>query len=313
MIDISFVIPLYNEESMIPTLLKRLNGVMDTINMDVEVVLVDDGSRDNTLNLIKSVAFSDPRYHVLALSRNYGHQLALSAGLSEARGTKGVMVIDGDLQDPPELLPDFFKKYLEGYDVVYAVRQKRKESKIKRLGYWLFYRLMRTIAYIDIPVDSGDCAFLSRKIVDILNEMPEEQRYIRGMRSWIGFKQAGIKYDRNERQSGKSKYSFKKLLQLGYMGIFNFSAFPIKLISYLGLASTVIGFLYLIEVLIKKIFIGNVPIGFTAIIALITLFCGVQLLSLGVIGQYVLRIFYQVKKRPLYIIKSSVKDKKERS
>lgn len=304
--QVSFVIPLYNESEVLPHLVERINKLLDSSPLSIEVVLVDDGSKDNTPELIQQLSLTDARYQAVILARNYGHQLALSAGLSCTRATEAIMIIDGDLQDPPELLPAFYELYKQGYDVVYAVRKKRKEGALKKISYHLFYRLLKSISYIDIPLDSGDFSLVSRRIVDVLNKMPEESRYIRGMRTWIGFKQTGYEYDRDSRMAGDSKYSFKKLFKLAYNGIFNFSEFPIKLITNLGLFSIFVSFIYLIQTIIKKFVYHNVPQGFTALLFAIILFSGVQLLSLGIIGEYVLRIFFQVKGRPLYIVKKKI-------
>ncbi|MBL7815446.1 MAG: glycosyltransferase family 2 protein [Saprospiraceae bacterium] len=310
MTNISIVAPLYNETESFPLLVKRLNKLMDSTPLSIEVVLVNDGSRDNTAELMHQLALTDNRYHCVFLARNYGHQIALSAGLSKARGTEGVMVIDGDLQDPPELLFDFYEKYKQGYDVVYAIRQKRKENVLKKAAYRLFYRLLKSISYIDIPLDSGDFCFMSRRVVDVMNAMPEESRYIRGMRSWIGFEQIGVPYERAERAAGDSKYSFRKLLQLAYNGIFNFSEFPIKLIKRVGYASVGISFLYLVYSVYRKLIYDDVPQGFTATIFIIIFFSGIQLFFMGIMGEYLLRIFFQVKGRPLFIVKNEILDGK---
>ena len=305
---ISIVAPLYNERDSLPHLVERLNKVMDSTPLSIEVVLVNDGSRDNTAALMQAVALKDPRYHCVFLARNYGHQVALSAGLAVARGSEGVMVIDGDLQDPPELLTDFYKKYTENYDVVYAIRRKRKENIFKKTAYNVFYRLLKSISYIDIPLDSGDFCFMSRRIVDILNKMPEESRYIRGMRSWIGFNQIGIEYERSERAAGESKYGFRMLLKLAYNGIFNFSEFPIKVIKRIGYVSVFASFLYLIYSLYRKFVFNDVPQGFTTTIFIIVFFSGLQLFFMGIMGEYLLRIFFQVKGRPLFIVKEEIID-----
>lgn len=282
---------------------------MDASPLSIEVVLIDDGSRDRTAELMQALALSDPRYHCVFLSRNHGHQLALSAGMNEARGTEAIMVIDGDLQDPPELLTDFYQLYKEGNDVVYAVRRKRKEGFIKRAGYHLFYRLLRSISYIEIPLDSGDFALVSRRVVDVMNKMPEESRYLRGMRTWVGFKQIGFEYERDERIAGESKYSFKQLFRLAYNGIFNFSEFPIKLLTRLGGTAIAFAMLYFIYNVIKKYVLGQeVPEGFPATLFTIIFFGGMNLFGLGIIGEYVLRIFFQSKGRPLFIIKSKIRN-----
>lgn len=308
MFDLSIVAPLYNEEATFPHLIQRLNTLMNSLDLRIEVVLVDDGSRDNTPLLMNELALTDSRYHAVFLSRNYGHQTALTAGFSAARGTQAVMVIDGDLQDPPELLTQFYERLQQGYDVAYAVRKKRKEGWLKRTAYFLFYRFLGSISSIQIPLDSGDFAMLSRRAVDVLNAMPEESRYLRGMRSWIGFRQIGIPYERDERIAGEAKYSFKMLWRLAYNGIFNFSDYPIKFITRLGVITGSLAFTYLIYNLIRKFVYGDVPQGFTAMVFLLTLFSGVQLVALGIIGEYVLRIFFQVKGRPLFLIRDQIKD-----
>lgn len=307
--QISIVAPLYNENEIFPHLIKRLNEVMDSSDLKIEIVLIDDGSRDNTAQLMQEIALSDERYHCIFLARNHGHQLALTAGLAHARGTEGVMVIDGDLQDPPELLLEFYPYLQQGNDVVYAVRKKRKEGLLKRAGYFLFYRILKSISYIDIPLDSGDFALMSRRVVNIMNKMPEESRYLRGMRTWVGFKQIGVEYERSERQAGESKYSFSMLFKLAYNGIFNFSEFPIKFVSRLGVLAILISLVYFLSVVIKKFFFQEVIEGFTSLLFIIILFSGVQLFALGVIGEYVLRVFFQSKNRPLFIIKETIVDK----
>ncbi|WP_460983976.1 glycosyltransferase family 2 protein [Spirosoma fluminis] len=311
--QISIVAPLYNETESFPHLVKRLNAVMESTSLSIEVVLVDDGSRDNTAALMQQLALADGRYHCVFLSRNYGHQTALTAGMAAARGTEALFIIDGDLQDPPELLTEFYEKYKEGYDVVYAVRKKRKESFFKRLAYSAFYRFMRSISYVDIPLDSGDFSLISRRVADVLNQMPEESRFIRGMRSWIGFRQIGVEYERDARVAGAPKYSFKMLRKLAYNGIFNFSEYPIKLVTRLGLITIGISGLYFIQTLVKKYFYGDVPQGFTALLFVIILFSGVQLIALGMIGEYVLRIFFQTKGRPLYVVREIIRQQQRQS
>jgi polyisoprenyl-phosphate glycosyltransferase len=307
--QINIIIPLFNEELIFSDLVSRLNDVMDTVVDDiiVSVILIDDGSKDSTAALIKQKAQTDHRYVGVLLSRNFGHQLALSAGLAYADATEAIMVMDGDLQDPPELLKDFYTKYKEGYDVVYAVRKKRKEVFYKKWAYSLFYKLLKKVSNIDIPLDSGDFSLMSRKVVDHLVSMPEESRFIRGMRSWVGYKQIGIEYDRSAREIGESKYSFAALLKLALNGIFNFSEYPIKFISNLGLITTLISGLYLAYILFEKLFLGTAPKGFAALVFLICLFGGVQLLAIGIIGEYIVRIFFQVKGRPNFIVKEFVK------
>lgn len=305
--QVSIIAPLYNETESFPRLIDRLNAVMNTSPLSIEVVLVDDGSRDNTAVLMQQLALMDSRYQCVFLSRNYGHQIALTAGIAAATGTEALFIIDGDLQDPPELLTEFYQKYQEGYDVVYAVRKKRKESWFKRTAYSSFYRLMKSISYVDLPLDSGDFSLISRRVADVLNQMPEESRFIRGMRSWIGFRQIGVEYERDARLAGESKYSFKMLQRLAYNGIFNFSEYPVKVISRIGMFTIGIALLYLIQTLIKRFVYHTVPEGFTALLFVIVLFSGVQLIALGLIGEYVLRIFFQAKGRPLYVVREIIR------
>ncbi len=306
--QISIVAPLYNESESLPHLVKRLNALMDSSKLSIEIVLIDDGSRDITAAQMRQIALTDIRYHCVFLSRNHGHPLALTAGIAAARGTEALMVIDGDLQDPPELLTDFYKLYQDGYDVVYAVRRKRKENIIKRTAYFLFYRLLKSISYIDMPLDSGDFALLSRRVADVMNKMPEESRYLRGMRTWIGFKQIGFEYERSERMAGESKYSFKQLFNLAYNGIFNFSEFPIKFMTRMGAVSICVALAYFAVVVVKKLFYADVIEGFTSLLFVVILFSGVQLIALGILGEYILRIFFQSKDRPLFIVKEKIVD-----
>ncbi|MCX6198656.1 MAG: glycosyltransferase family 2 protein [Bacteroidetes bacterium] len=310
--QISFIVPLYNEQESFSILVERLNKLMDTCSsQSFEVVMVNDGSKDRTAELMQVNALNDARYHCVFLSRNFGHQLALSAGLSVARGTEAVMCIDGDLQDPPELFTEFYKLFKEGNEVVYAVRRNRKENWFKKFAYHFYYRLLKKISNIEVNLDSGDFALLSRKVVDILNQLPEESRYLRGLRSWVGFQQTSFEYDRPERAAGETKYSLGMLYRLAYNGIFNFSDFPVKFITNMGIATVLISLSYFIYTIVKR-FVFHVPVveGFTGLLFTIILFSGVQLISLGIIGEYVLRIFFQVKGRPLFIIKNRIVDKK---
>lgn len=307
---VSIVIPLYNEEEVFDRLISRLDSVLMNFEYATEVVLIDDGSRDNTAALMKAKCLSDARYTGLFLSRNHGHQLALSAGLAHAKGSEAIMVLDGDLQDPPELINEFYSLYKNGNDVVYAIRKNRKEGPLKKLAYWAYYRLQKSVSNFNIPIDSGDFGLMSRRVVDKLNAMPEQSRYLRGMRSWVGYKQVGYEYSRDERKEGQSNYGWKQLLGLAFNGIFNFSEFPIRLITKMGLVTIIVSLLYLGDVLYKKLFTDQVvPVGFTAILMAIILFSGVQLISIGIIGEYVLRIFFQVKNRPLFIVKEKISDK----
>ena len=308
---ISIVAPLYNEEAGIQMLCERLASVMDAAPFPVEVVLVNDGSRDQTPLLMAAQSMKDGRFTSVFLSRNHGHQLAVSAGIAVARGSKAIMIIDGDLQDPPELMEEFFTHIESGTDVVYAIRKKRKESFIKRQLYWAYYRTLKRIANLEIPVDSGDFSMISRRVADVMKSMPESSRYLRGMRTWIGFKQIGVEYERAGRAAGETKYTFKKLFELAYNGIFNFSDFPVKIITRLGVYTILVSMLYMSYIFVKKFFFGGVPEGFTTLIFAVCLFSGVQMICLGFIGEYVLRIYNQVRERPLFIIDKIVRNGQE--
>lgn len=307
-IKISIVVPLYNEEAVFDKLIERISNVINQTNFTCEVILINDGSKDKTPFLIEQLCKKDKRFTGVLLSRNHGHQLAVTAGLNYVRGSDGAMIIDGDLQDPPELVNDFYSLMQEGYDVVYAVRKNRKESALKKFAYWIYYRLQQKISNFTIPIDSGDFSMISRRVVDTMNSMPEQSRYLRGMRSWVGFKQKAFEYDRDERQAGETKYSWKKLFELAFNGIFNFSDFPVRIISKLGLFTILLSIFYFIYIIYNKIMYHNVPQGFTTLIFAIILFSGVQLLSLGLIGEYVLRIYNQVRNRPLFIIDKVIQE-----
>lgn len=302
--------PLYNEEAVFDTLIQRLTKVMDNAKFSCEVLLINDGSIDKTDQLIEKICKKDTRFMGVLLSRNHGHQLAVSAGLAHSRAKQGVLIIDGDLQDPPELIVDFYKLLLKGYDVIYAIRKNRKESFLKKLAYSAYYRLQKRISSFNIPIDSGDFSMLSRRVVDTMNDMPEQSRYLRGMRAWVGFKQIGFEYNRDERQAGETKYSWSKLFELAFNGIFNFSDFPIKFITRLGFLTVLFSLIYFAYNVYRKIMYNDVPQGFTATILAIILFSGVQLISLGLIGEYVLRIYNQVRNRPLFVIDKIIQDGK---
>lgn len=308
LIDISIVVPLYNEEAVFDQLIERLTQVVNKVDFACEVVLVNDGSTDATAILIESICKKDNRFSGILLSRNHGHQLAVSAGLANSRGRKGVMIIDGDLQDPPELVVEFYNLLTSGYDVIYAIRKNRKESFLKKLAYKIYYRLQKKISSFNIPIDSGDFSMLSRRVVDTMVEMPEQSRYLRGMRAWVGFKQIGFEYDRDERLAGESKYSWLKLFELAFNGIFNFSDFPVKIITRLGFVTVLFSLIYFIYNIYRKVYYNDVPQGFTATILAIILFSGVQMISLGLIGEYVLRIYNQVRNRPLFVIDKIIQD-----
>lgn len=300
--DISIVVPLYNEHEVFDRLIHRLQSVMDSSKHSIEVILVDDGSRDQTAQLIQEISINDNRFKGVLLSRNFGHQIALSAGMAHAQCAKALMVIDGDLQDPPELLFPFYDIIQNDVDVVYAVRKNRKEGALMSSLYWIFYRMLSRLSEHPIPHDSGDFCMISKRVLNHMNDMPERSRFLRGIRSWVGFKQIPYEYERDSRADGITKYSMKALFKLAYDGIFNFSNKPLKLITHIGLYTILVSVVYLTGVLIKKLMGYEVPSGFISIVAVITLFSGVQLISLGIIGEYLARIYLQVKNRPLYVV-----------
>ena len=305
--SVAILVPLFNEEKVIVPLLDRLHSVIKQLNIEVSVLFIDDGSTDNTSQIIFAGIEGKKNYSAIFLSRNFGHQAAITAGLAELRNKyDAVFVIDGDLQDPPELLIGFIDEMNKGYDVVYGIRSNRKESFLKKVLYKGYYRVVTKFSNIQMPLDAGDFSLISKRIVTSLNSLPEESRYLRGLRSWVGFKQIGIPYDRDERFSGSSKYSYRTLFRLAFNGIFNFSELPIRAIGYMGGFLTGASAIYLGATLYKKLMYNTVPEGFTALIFAIVLFSGVQLLSLSIIGEYILRIFFQVKKRPLFIIERKV-------
>ncbi len=304
-IELSFVVPLFNEELVFAELIERLKATMRLADFSCEVILVDDGSTDRTRELIRELCIADQRFTGVLLSRNFGHQRAVSAGLDHARG-KTVGVIDGDLQDPPELLLDFHTKLLEGYGVVYAVRQNRKEGLPKRFCYWAFYRLLKKLSMIDIPLDSGDFCLMSRAVVDQIRAMPERHRFIRGMRSWVGYRQTGFAYDRHERKAGSSKYTISKLIMLAIDGLFTFSETPLRVATMIGGCIASMAMLWGVYILGWRL-VTDAPIpGFATMSCGMFFLGGVQLICIGILGEYVARIHNEVKGRPLYVVESVV-------
>jgi polyisoprenyl-phosphate glycosyltransferase len=299
---LSIAIPVHNEESVLPELLRRARTVLDQIaGGPHEIVFVDDGSTDRTFTILEEAARQDSRVRAISLSRNFGHQAALTAALDHVTGDAAV-VMDGDLQDAPEAIPQFVDRYRQGYDVVYAQRIRRKEPWALRLCYFVFYRLMARLSDVRLPLDSGDFGLMSRRVINQLRRMPEHHRYLRGMRSWVGFRQTGLPVEREERHSGKSKYGLIRLTKLAADGIFAFSIVPIRAAALLGAAVVGVSLLYVVYAVYAKIFLQQSPQGFTALIAEITFLSGVLLFFLGVIGEYVGRIYEETKARPNYVI-----------
>jgi len=299
---LSVAIPIHNEGSVLPELLTRLMGVLDKVQGGPhELLFVDDGSTDGTLALLEEAAQRDSRIMALSLSRNFGHQAALTAALDHVTGDATVLM-DGDLQDEPESIPRLLGKFFEGYDVVYAQRTRRKEAWPLRLSYYVFYRLMARLSDMKLPLDAGDFALMSRRVVEHLQRLQEHHRYLRGLRSWVGFRQIGIPVERSQRHSGRSKYSVFRLLKLASDGIFAFSIVPIRAAAILGAISIGLSGLFAVYTIFAKLFLNQTPKGFTALLLLITFLSGILLFFLGVIGEYVGRIYEESKGRPIYII-----------
>jgi len=299
---ISFVIPLFNEQENLPELHRRLRAALDPLDIEPEIILVNDGSSDATPTMIHMLSQADPRVVGVMLSRNFGHQAAVSAGIAECTGD-AVIVMDGDLQDPPEVLGQFIARWRDGAEVVYAVRTKRKEGLLKRTAYGAFYRLLRKLSDIDIPLDSGDFGLMDRKVVNALLALPERQRFVRGLRCFVGFRQEGLVYERAGREAGAPKYTFKALVRLAMDGLISFSSAPLNLITYLGLGSCVFALGLIAWVMGRAIIGQRPPEGWASTMVVVLFFGSVQLLSLGIIGEYLRRIFLEVKGRPTYIVR----------
>jgi polyisoprenyl-phosphate glycosyltransferase len=306
---LTIAIPVRNEESVLPELLRRLSAVADQISGGPhEFLFVDDGSTDRTKEILENAARNDPRIVVVALSRNFGHQAALSAALDYASGDATV-IMDADLQDAPEMIPTFIEKFHEGYDVVYAQRTKRKEVWWLRLCYKMFYRIMSGLADVRLPLDAGDFGLMSQRVVHLIRRMPEHHRYLRGLRGWVGFRQIGIPVERDARYAGESKYGSVRLLKLAIDGILAFSIVPIRVASILGLIAIVLSGSFTVYSAYVRLVLHRSPQGFAALITVVTFLAGIQLLFLGVIGEYVGRVFEELKARPIYIVASVVRGK----
>jgi glycosyltransferase involved in cell wall biosynthesis len=311
---ISVVVPCFNDQEVVPLTHARLIEVLGSrIDIDLEIVYIDDGSVDDTLATLNNLADRESRAVVVSFTRNFGHQAAVTAGLQYANGD-AVVVIDSDLQDPPEVIPAMLDKWREGYEIVYGIRASRQEGWFKRAAYTVFYRLIRSASQIDIPLDSGDFALIDRKAVDALNMLPERTRYVRGLRAWIGYRQIGIPYERPARAAGQSSYTVLKMARLAIDGITSFTSKPLTIIFYLGVLSSissVLGFIFylvlnLTGVRVYGLSAQDVP-GFTSIVLLLFLLSGIQLISIGVIGEYIARIYDEAKGRPLFLSRD-VKD-----
>ena len=302
---LSVVVPLYNEEANVAELLRRLVAILRDVPGigQYEIIAVDDGSRDGTLAALHAEMAGLPQLVVLSLSRNFGHQIAATAGLDEARGD-AVILMDGDLQDPPELIAEFVAKWREGYDVVYATRRERRgESRFKIFTASLFYRITRRLTNISIPVDTGDFRLMSRRVVDALKRSRERHRFLRGLVSWVGYKQIGVVYDRSARHAGSTKYPVSKMLRFAIDGITAFSDIPLRFATYFGFLTSGFAFVFAVVVLVLKFLRYNEP-GYTSTMIAILFLGGVQLITIGILGEYVGRIYDEIKARPLYLLAS---------
>lgn len=310
---VSVVIPMYYEEEVANECYNRTKKVLNSLkNYDHEIIFINDGSKDKTLPILKEIASKDENVKVVSLSRNFGHQAAVTAGLKFVTGDC-ILIIDSDMQDPPELLVDMLKLWEDGNEVIYAKRKTRKgESKFKLMTAKMFYKVLNGLSDVDIPKDTGDFRLVDRKIVDVINSMPEHNKFLRGLFSWVGFKQAPIEYERQERFAGKTKYPLKKMLKLASDGIISFSTKPLKLIGVIGIISIFVSFILLIYAILSYVFKwNNLASGWTSLMVAITFFAGVQLVSIWMISEYIARIYDDTKKRPEYIIDEKINIKEE--
>ena len=300
----SFVVPVFNEEDTLDETCRRLIGVLDSLGAESELILVDDGSRDRSLEMMRDLHRRDQRVRYVSLARNFGHQIAVTAGLVFTQGD-AVVVLDADLQDPPGLIPALIDKWREGYQVVYAQRTSRqREGPAKKLFAYLFYRVLRILTDVDIPADTGDFCLMDRKVVDVLNALPERGRYLRGLRAWIGFRQTAVPFEREPRFAGEVKYTFRKSFGLALNGIVSFSRMPLRLATYLGLLMAGCALIMVVLVIYWRLFRPAAPlIGYTIITAAIFFLAAVQLFCLGIVGEYLGRVYEEVKGRPLFTLK----------
>ena len=303
---LTLVLPIYNEEEVIPILHDRLQTFLGTLGVETEVLFVNDGSKDKSLPLLKELASKDPRYKVLGFARNFGHQSAITAGVDYARG-QAVFVMDADLQDPPEVVVEMLARWREGYDVVYGQRRSREgETWFKLITAKYFYRVFRAMIPIEVPLDAGDFRLMSRQVVLTLRSLREAHRFVRGMVAWVGFRQIAVLYDRPGRAAGETKYPLRKMIRFAIDGITSFSVVPLRFATYLGMVISAASVLYAVWALVAKIWMHTPVQGWTTTVVLGALLSSVQLLMIGILGEYVGRIYEQVKIRPLYIVRDRV-------
>lgn len=302
---LSVIIPIYNEEGNIPALFERLNSVVSKMEVEKEFLFVNDGSRDNSIALIKALAAKNTFVKYIDFSRNFGHQVAVSAGLDKASGD-AIVIIDADLQDPPELIIEMFNKMQNGFDVVYAKRRARKgESFLKKFTARMFYRILGSITSVSIPVDTGDFRIMSKQVADIVKSMPEKEKFLRGQISWVGFEQTFVEYDRDERQAGETGYTYSKMIRFALDGITSFSNFPLKFATGAGFAVSGFSFLMILYALYSRYILKVYEPGWTSLMLAITFIGGIQLISIGIIGEYISRMSANIRNRPLYVIKNT--------
>lgn len=301
--DISVVIPMFNEEGNLVPLLAELVPALESIGT-YEVVFIDDCSTDRSREIVLEQRAINPNVKLVELARNFGHQGALSAGFDHAIG-KAVVLMDADLQDPPSVLPEMAARWREGYEVVYAVREKRKEGPILRASFYVFYRLLQRISEIELPLDSGDFCLMDRKVVDAIRDLPEANRFLRGLRGWVGFRQIGVTYERAARLTGETKYSIRSRVRFAIDGLLSFSDVPLRLASFAGFLTTLAAVLYLLVAVVAYLVGGEVVKGWTSIIFVQLILGGVMLMILGVVGEYVSRIYQETKRRPPYVLRST--------
>jgi len=307
---ISIVVPLYNEEEVIGESYKRLTEVMQSSGEEYELVFIDDGSRDKTAQMTREIAKNDSHVHFLSFSRNFGHQIAITAGMDYAKGD-AVVVIDADLQDPPAVILQMIEKWKEGYEVVYGKRLQRKgETIFKKVTAKFFYRILRMMTDVDIPVDTGDFCLLDRKVCEVMKKLGEKNRYVRGLVSWVGFRQCAVEYIREERFAGETKYPLKKMLKFAGDGMVSFSYKPLKLATYMGFLVSGVSFIYLIVVICQKLLGFATVAGWASILAVSLFINGIMLIIMGIMGEYIGRIYDECKNRPLYIIREDSEEDK---
>ena len=313
--SLSIIVPCFDEQAVIVDTYNEINDVLSANNFDIEIIFIDDGSIDDTFSILHEISEKDSRVKIISFSRNFGHQAAVTAGLDHSTGDV-VSIIDADLQDPPDVIISMIDEWEKGAKVVYGVRKNRKESIYKKVSYYVFYRLYSAFSDISVALDSGDFCLIDREVVDKINSLPEKNRFVRGLRSWVGYNQVPVYYNRQKRQAGKPKYTIAKLLNLALDGVFNFSSKPLVAVFYAGIITSLLSLFLAIFYLIYRVFnlefmgsYSSESQGFTTLVVLILLIGGLQILTVGIIGQYISRIYQEVKSRPSYVIKKIINNK----